>query len=80
MKLNSIRGRKVSWTSKALDGNGTVADAVRDEKETLATPRSVNLFQEGPSVSVSLKFCTTLFIFCISTQSYHTGGDQDDTI
>ena len=71
MKLNSIRGRKVSWTSKALDGNGTVADAVRDEKETLATPRSVNLFQEGPSVSVS----STLFIFCT-----HTGGDQDDTI
>ncbi|XP_063694202.1 uncharacterized protein LOC134825934 [Bolinopsis microptera] len=56
MKLNSIRGvkRKVSWTSKALDGNGTVADAVRDEKETLATPRSVNLFQEGPSVSASM--------------------------
>ena len=63
MKLNSIRGRKVSWTSKALDGNGTVADAVRDEKETLATPRSVNLFQEGPSVSVSLKYTIYFWYF-----------------
>lgn len=47
------RIRKVSIASTALDGNITVEDAMRDERETIATPRSVNLFQEGPSLSVS---------------------------
>ena len=49
----ATRIRKVSIASTALDGNITVEDAMRDERETIATPRSVNLFQEGPSLSVS---------------------------
>ncbi|KAL5263490.1 hypothetical protein ACHWQZ_G008762 [Mnemiopsis leidyi] len=50
------RIRKVSIASTALDGNITVEDAMRDERETIATPRSVNLFQEGPSLSADVLF------------------------
>lgn len=54
----SFQEKKMSTPKKAVTDDVDVSDAVRDDKETAVSPRSITMFQEGRSVSVNNKLVT----------------------